>query len=530
MALTSIGEGRKRSATLDALVGEIHRERAESKPSAEEVTRGDVEAIVTRLAGNRGFFTHIRILVEIGAFSGTLSAIFAITCRGTRNVAIYTRILAYVGYCVEISGRDTEPAEQPKQKVPSKVAAALDRLDLYDTFTRHENELNRVSQSFDNPDIQRQISGVTQTNLLALRTSPVARGEFVQGAQTLLRAIAAEKPEGAAIEKTTELYGHCEALLIMATALDSGGIYADRHMKVLGSGAFNSTFLFAAGNAAKKVFKPMSIEKVSINQYWDNLFNTRTGINLYNAANRNLGTCAVAKLFGYPELVVGTRLAVVNGQVGISMDRARGISVFEAAQRQGIDLRNDSEFQRQCTQLQLLDCVIGNIDRHKGNLNWDGKAGKLMAFDNDMTFIDGDGRSFGNTVPECLYFSLSETTWDGTREVIKSADGKSPRNYCYPPIIGEEMREKILALSEESLRDVLQESGLEQAQIDAACSRLKCLKERIQDSTKVTVIPTDDWGKNIPAKCHWYNTYFMAYTSTESEQREHRPPESTVSQ
>ncbi|MDR2340862.1 MAG: hypothetical protein LBD72_00790 [Puniceicoccales bacterium] len=520
-----------KSTTLDAIVEKVQRGRTESKLSLTESTRVecvDVEAILARLSGVMGFFTHVKILVEIGAFPSALAAIFAIVCRDTRNSAVYVRVLACTGRGVqrpEISTTDAGLTEVVRSKISRKIAAILDQIDLNDTFADHGIELNRVAESLSDANIQTQIADVTRTDLLSLRTSPAARVEFAQKAQALLRAIAANNPtEDNAVETMTSIYGHCEALLIIAISLDSGGIYAHKTVKALGSGAFNSTFLFAPGSGEMKVFKPLSIEKSLVARRKDNRWNIRAGVDLNNTANRNLGTCAVAELFGHQELVVGTRMVVVNGRVGLSMERASGISVSNASRKHGLALRNDPQFQRQCSWLQLQDCITGNIDRHFRNLNWDRKSKRLMAFDNDMAFIDGDGRSFGDTIPESLYFSVSIVREGSTREVMRSADGKSPRNYCCPPVIDEEMREKVLALGEETLRNSLQNSGLSQRQIKAACSRLRRLKELIQDSAKVTVIPLDGWGESIPNKCHWHDTYFMAYTATRAEKSGFPPP------
>ncbi|MDR0727925.1 MAG: hypothetical protein LBF26_03485 [Puniceicoccales bacterium] len=521
MNLTVVGGTPRRSATLDAIVKNIQQERTDGGQELAISTRDegiDVEAVLARLSGTKGFFTHVKILVEIGAFSGTFAAVFTLVCRGTRNAAVYVRILTYIGHRVQ-QVETLMAAKRQNSKIPTKIAAALNRLDLCDTFTEHSSGLNSVAKSMKDADIQAQIDDITKPNLLSLRTSPALREEFIGRTQVLLRTIAAHTPTPEMTEKTTELYRHCEALFIVVTSLNTGGIYADDRMTILGCGAFNSTFLFAASSDSKEVFKPLYEESLEARRE-DISYNTELGINLYNESNRNLGTCAVAKFVGHPELVVGTRLAVVNAQVGISMDLASGVSVLDAALGQGLDLRNNPNFQRQCTWLQLTDCITGNIDRHAANLNWDGKNERLTAFDNDMTFIDGSDRSFGDAVPESLYFSIDA----GKRgERIGSADGRSRRNYCCPPVIDEEMREKILALQEKSLRDVLQSSGLTQRQIDAACKRLQCLKDQIQNPEKVTVISANGWGKDIPGKCHWYNTYFMSYTKTNSELNESAP-------
>jgi hypothetical protein len=529
MTLVGIGGRHPGSITLDTIVKTTQRGRLETSPAVANVVCDesiDPEALLMRLSGAKGFFTHIKILVELGIFSNALVAILGTVCQGTRTSRVYARILTYAGYDVPRAVTSTSgawPEIQLGPKIPVKIAAALDRLDLCDTFAAHGNELISTDPSLR--DIQHQIEDVTtRADLLSLRTSPVLRGEFIQHTRSLLQTIAARPMTGDAAEKITDLYGHCEALLIIATSLDTGGIYVNREMQPLGSGAFNSTFLFAAEDGTAEVFKPLPVEKNLEARRKDNLWNSKFGIDPHNAANRNLAACAVAELIGHPELVVGTRLAVVNGQVGLAMARAGGISVFDAAREQGLDLRNDPDFQRQCTWLQLLDCIIGNMDRHSGNLNWEEKLKKLTSYDNDMTLIAGISRSLANTLPGQLYYSRSGTTADDSSRTTGSIDGKSPRNYCVPAAIDAEMQGTILALSEESLRDTLRAVPLKPDQISAACCRLRCLKEQIQDPAKVTVIRPGEWGSGIPSKCRHYNTYFMSYTRTLVEQDDHPPP------
>ncbi len=151
-----------------------------------------------------------------------------------------------------------------------------------------------------------------------------------------------------------------------------------------------------------------------------------TGENL-RLGERNIATSRIARLLGLGDLVVNTEFAemefVENGEQrtikGLLMSEAKGKEAYDA--QTSLDF-NDGEIlntilrngkpaedpvkelnrfampledismsiQRQMSNLQILDFVTGQIDRHFGNLmvtkNADGKYDKITGIDNDFSF------------------------------------------------------------------------------------------------------------------------------------------------
>jgi hypothetical protein len=111
---------------------------------------------------------------------------------------------------------------------------------------------------------------------------------------------------------------------------------------------------------------------------------------------RNIASANISEfLFPGRGLVVGARPVCQreNGGVEISllMDKASGAPLWRA----GRAILNDGHFIRDLTDLQILDMITGQLDRHMGNFHFDAsKMGPnqscLQAFDNDQCLGDGD--------------------------------------------------------------------------------------------------------------------------------------------
>ncbi|MBQ7713663.1 MAG: hypothetical protein IJT71_02110, partial [Oscillospiraceae bacterium] len=177
---------------------------------------------------------------------------------------------------------------------------------------------------------------------------------------------------------------------------------------------------------------------------------------------RNSAMSAVAGLLGVSKLVAranNMKCIDEDGNVveGTFMDFAEGVDLmgkdgFEEFSRVSMD-----PFQPPCkmnvalADLQVLDYLCGNMDRHAGNMtyriNENGKFTGLQAIDNDSSF--GLGR---------------------------------PRDVRSIKVITTGMADKIDKMTPEMLKFTLRGRGLGEAEIDAACGRLEELKGALQKS------------------------------------------------
>jgi hypothetical protein len=383
--------------------------------------------------------------------------------------------------------------------------------DLENIFNAHKNKLSRAIKTNSNQGLA-AAAEITSITFMDIKTEAGCK-KVIDKTRQILCAIAETEDQNKS-QRMTEIYGHCEALLIMADAMLNNRIFLNQKTSFLGEGCFNALFLFLN---ATEVFKPASIQRTSPEKTREIDFNRSVGVNIHNTVDRNLAVCRVAELFGHQELIVKTELTVVNGHVGIAMNKAPGETVWQTYSRNN-KLGENAEFQRQCTWLQLMDCVSGHIDRHEWNLNWvwdaEHRQGSIQAFDNDTAFLDisSSRPSLAEVVPDKLGVDVVDQ--NNTHYAV-SIDRISARNYCCPPVIDSEMREKLLNITEASLRDALEKSSLTPNQIDAACKRLKCLQAMVQDSRIVRVIHPQQWGNPSATDglCCPDNCYFKRYTS-----------------
>jgi hypothetical protein len=193
-------------------------------------------------------------------------------------------------------------------------------------------------------------------------------------------------------------------------------------------------------------------------------------------------------------------------------------------------LQLNGNFRRQEAWLQLMDCILGEMDRHGRNVFWYRK--QLQAIDNDFSFIDQELRNqstvagwhrkllfiddakrekirrtnLANTIPLQRYVFSNEvrqTPVDGTGPIS---------NYCMPPVIDQEMAKLFLGIDGNELRVILLEIGCLDRQINAAINRLRDVQKLI-NGRQITIISADSWGVNpeIVRKCTCENSYFLAH-------------------
>ena len=188
---------------------------------------------------------------------------------------------------------------------------------------------------------------------------------------------------------------------------------------------------------------------------------------------RNSAMSAVAALLGKPGLIVRSnnmKYLDENGNAveGTFTDYAEGLDLFSHDGAKYLRYINDRPFAPPCgitsslADLQVLDYICGNVDRHGGNLTFlvdkDGGFIGVQGIDNDS--------AFGHNRP-------------GTQMVHNRLLGTD-----HLQVITREMADKVNALTPDMLRFALRGRGLSEQEIKASCDRLADLKTAIRERSK----------------------------------------------
>ncbi|MBO5517720.1 MAG: hypothetical protein J6A42_06555 [Firmicutes bacterium] len=186
---------------------------------------------------------------------------------------------------------------------------------------------------------------------------------------------------------------------------------------------------------------------------------------------RNSAMSAVADMLGVPHLIARSRnmkFRDSQGNIveGTFMDVAKGTDLgggknenaqklsdkpFEGAGKEGL---------RQLCDLQVLDYICGNIDRHSGNvvyeLDKDGKIIGVQGIDNDTSFtrFSPENRDLNDLMT-------------------------APKNMR---VISKSMRDRIMNTDPAMLKFSLRGRGLSEEELDASVKRLDITKEAIRES------------------------------------------------
>ena len=186
----------------------------------------------------------------------------------------------------------------------------------------------------------------------------------------------------------------------------------------------------------------------------------------------NTGMSAVATLLGKPSLVaksVNMNMRDENGNTvnGTFMDYSSGLNLNEQDMSDFRALSNEpfkgteGQLIRQLADIQVLDYICGNVDRHYGNLTFQvkeqGKIIGIQGIDNDCSF----GRKLD------------------MKERTKELPGINNMNF-----ISKSMADKITALDPSMLRFTLRGRGLNDEQIDYAAERLIDIQNAIKEGQK----------------------------------------------
>ena len=242
------------------------------------------------------------------------------------------------------------------------------------------------------------------------------------------------------------------------------------------------------------------LEPVSISDYINNMtLELEDGDNI---DKRNSAMSGVAHLLDKSDSLAKSRPITIerniNGQKvlieGTFMEFAKGkdpshLPIKDIMREAPVENYDTPEAKQSMANLQILDYICGNVDRHAGNIfyNFDPETKKLISvqgIDNDASFFKGTA-GYGEVVNH----------WQGLN-LLK--------------VIDEETAAKVLALEEGTLKATLMGYGLKNEEIEAAWNRTKDLQEAIKtgklyekeedikaspeiDKPYIVIVPKDKW-------------------------------------
>lgn len=192
--------------------------------------------------------------------------------------------------------------------------------------------------------------------------------------------------------------------------------------------------------------------------------------------SRNSAMSLVANMLGQPELLARSKplTVVYNGQPveGTFMELAKGsdranISKNDPILKCSRDSYNNNQLLKSIADMQIVDYLCCNVDRHGGNLTYivdnsdpdHPRVTGVQGIDNDMSF--GVRRMGGDTS-----FFEGTTTFNDILVISRS------------------MADKVLAMDAEKYIHSLRGQGLERDACQAAARRLRTLQEKIREGEK----------------------------------------------
>jgi hypothetical protein len=177
------------------------------------------------------------------------------------------------------------------------------------------------------------------------------------------------------------------------------------------------------------------------------------------------------KEINVPRVIASVSAGEMEGVPCIAMEALEGKTVGSYTVFELYKIYKNNNFIRRETWIQVQDVLTGQIDRNRSNviLTKDGP----VAIDHDLSFPTNPPRNFAAMVPATLV-SLGPSTKE------EAVDGRSPTNYCMPPVIDQEMYDVIMAIDLGELKNMYEECGLTRSEIVPAMARAKGLKAEAQ--------------------------------------------------
>ena len=204
---------------------------------------------------------------------------------------------------------------------------------------------------------------------------------------------------------------------------------------------------------------------------------------------RNSAMTDVAELLGHGELIarstpMSMKLPDGTKVKGTFMDFAEGTDIDHAKLNDPYFFSKPEDYTntralKSVADLQILDFICGNSDRHAGNMLYqfdeNGKFKGVKGIDNDL--------SFGTLKYDGIF---------GTDAYLGGVDDIR--------IISRDMAERVKKLSPAALSMALRSHGLRDEEVDSAVKRLNCLKDRIDQKPDprfkhgLMIVEDDKWG------------------------------------
>ncbi|MBR5230200.1 MAG: hypothetical protein IKW01_05010 [Firmicutes bacterium] len=202
-------------------------------------------------------------------------------------------------------------------------------------------------------------------------------------------------------------------------------------------------------------------------------------------SSRNCAMTDMAKLLGCGDLLAESvpMEVIIDGVPvkGVFMESVEGSDVnrlhekdliFEA----GINSFEKSDALRQITDLQVLDFICGNTDRHLGNMiyQFEKRGGTtvlkgIKGIDNDCAFgtpkIEKDKKIMRMVNPDKMRF-ITESMWNRVKNTTR-----------------------------EMIHSNLAHHGLTTEELDAACDRLQMVKDAVLKDKTLNVVPDGYWKR-----------------------------------
>lgn len=251
-------------------------------------------------------------------------------------------------------------------------------------------------------------------------------------------------------------------------------------------GNVDSSFLGVPSNVAKKL-------KINLKNFF--LYSSRELVHRCissdikegefqtNLAVKQLATYKLAKLFGIDDIVVKTefvKLITDHGEkLGVLTNQASGVNRLKINE---IDLEINTKFQKELTNLQILDTITDEQDHNPGNCFFkisDGQLVGIMAFDNEGGF----------TLKTNLQRGLC---WNAISPTL------TKNNKINLPHVSKSLAEKILATEDEDIKKVLVDL-LSDKQVSCVIARFNSLKSALINTISKNddfLLTDEQWCKN----------------------------------
>jgi hypothetical protein len=209
-----------------------------------------------------------------------------------------------------------------------------------------------------------------------------------------------------------------------------------------------------------------------------------------------------------PHIMASVFAAEMNGIPYIAMEALEGPTVFkDVCEKKN---RYDNQFICYETWMQVLDILIGQIDRNSNNVVRT-KNGPI-AVDHDLSFPIHPPRSFASIVPTVI--ALHTGQYEDGHPIKNAVDGMASGNYCMPPVIDTDMYNVITKLDLDELVSMYQKCGLTRLEIEAAKARAQALKSKVEElKNRELIIDPKEWAcsEKVKQLCNVDNFYALRH-------------------